>query len=164
MRKTGKHKAVRDFILSISVVATIFYLILSNTVLPVDNVLADTFVVTCTIDTSGDSWDGYLAFGLMEYNPEWVTSMTNSYLVLMNTSGDMVFYRKSDPGWNYLVVKRMAEDTLMYQGDPQPTKSLTSKAFLFTTMSNIIQSQRLSLRLEITVAMSTAQTYSLTRS
>jgi hypothetical protein len=121
LRKTVKHKTVRDFILSLSVVATVFYLILSNTVLPVDNVIADTFVVPCTIDTYGDSWDGYLAFGLMEYDTELGSSMTSTYLVIMNTTGDMVVFSKSAPGWNYLVVKKMAEDTLMYQGDPVST-------------------------------------------
>ena len=36
----------------------------------------------------------------------------------MNTTGDLGAFRKSAPDWNYLVVKKMAEDTLMYQGNP----------------------------------------------
>ena len=118
MRKTAKHKTVRDFSLSLAVVVKVTYLILSNTALPVDNVLADTFEVPVTINTYGDAWDGCLAFGLMEFDPVGGNSMINSYLVVMNTTGDLGAFRKSAPDWNYLVVKKMAEDTLMYQGNP----------------------------------------------
>lgn len=114
-------KAVRGTILSLSIATIAFCLLLSGTAAPASYTLAETFVVPCTIDTYGDAWNGCLAFGLMEYNPESINSMINSYLVVMNTTGDMVMLSKSAPGWNYLVVKKMAEDTLMYQGDPVST-------------------------------------------
>ncbi len=71
----------------------------------VQKVAAQGFVLPCTVTTFGNAWNGLLAFGL------------NDYLVVMNTNGTLIDLRESNGA--YGVVKNIATDTLMFQGEPE---------------------------------------------
>jgi hypothetical protein len=66
---------------------------------------AQQFTLPCTVATYGNAWNGLLAFGL------------NNYLVVMNTNGTLVSIRQESSG-NYGVIKNIAQDTLLFQGEP----------------------------------------------
>ena len=77
----------------------------------------DAFAVPVKIDTAGNAWDGYLAFGLWQFNS--TLAPVHSYLVVMTTSGQLLYLRKSnDFPPTYWPVKYVAPYTLMYMGEP----------------------------------------------
>ena len=96
---------------------------------------ADAFTVPVKIDTYGNAWDGYLAFGLWDF-PYGSTNFSltpDNYLVVMTTNGQLLelqttkgqtnlgpsmsgFAGVSNP--TYAPVKYLGQDTLMYEGDP----------------------------------------------
>ncbi|MFB3888748.1 MAG: aryl-sulfate sulfotransferase [Candidatus Bathyarchaeia archaeon] len=83
------------------------------------------FVLPCTITTSGNAWNGEVAFGL------WQATAANgsigSYLIVMKTDGTVEYVRQSNyPAPNYEVAKNIAQNTLLYQGDPPVGGSDTS--------------------------------------
>lgn len=85
-----------------------------NNIQSVHSAPSDSFTVPCRIDTYGQAWEGYLAFGLFRNFNSTNSSATASYLVVMGTNGELLYSRKS-PGWTYNgAVKYMGNDTLMY--------------------------------------------------
>jgi hypothetical protein len=79
----------------------------------------DAFVVPLRIDSYGNAWDGYLAFGLWEYNRTDFSHPVHSYLVVMTTKGQLLDLRQTDNDQSYWPVKYMSQDTLMYEGEPE---------------------------------------------
>ncbi len=73
------------------------------------------FVLPCTIATFGNAWEGELAFGLWQFGPGGAPN--GSYLVVMGTNGTVEFLRQTNDA-SYGVVKNIAQDTLMFQGEP----------------------------------------------
>jgi hypothetical protein len=95
---------------------------------------SSSFTVPVKIETYGNAWDGYLAFGL--WNFSWgsmnlVTSgvdiggansfrTPNSFLVVMTTKGQLLYGRSANTkDQSYWPVKYLGNDTIMYQGGPQ---------------------------------------------
>ncbi len=79
------------------------------------------FVVPCQIQTYGDAWDGVITFGLFNTTGGPFTfTVYNSYLVVMKTNGSLLSLRQAR-GLNYLVVKVMSPNSLMFQGEPDQT-------------------------------------------
>jgi hypothetical protein len=90
-------------------------LILSSQVSIVYPENTDNFTVPCTINTFGNAWEGELAFGLFQTNA--TNGPTGSYLVVMSTNGTLEYLRYSTDQ-SYEVVKNIAPDTLMFDGEP----------------------------------------------
>lgn len=76
----------------------------------------DAFVVPAKIDTYGNAWNGYLAFGLWQFNAS--LSPLHSYLVVMTTDGQLLYLRNSSDIPSYWPVKYISQDTLMFMGEP----------------------------------------------
>lgn len=76
-----------------------------------------------TVNTYGNAWDGVLAYGV------------NGYLVVMSTNGTLLSVRSG--GSNYGVVKNIAQDTLLFQGEPQTTLGASSAPTYATHIWNI---------------------------
>jgi len=94
----------------------------------VQQVAAQGFVLPCTIATFGNAWDGILAFGL------------NNYLVVMRTNGSLIDLRTSTTG--YGVVKNIAQDKLLFQGEPQVDGANTAPTYathIWNVASNTTQ-------------------------
>jgi hypothetical protein len=70
--------------------------------------------VNIIIETYGDAWEGYLAFGLFEYNESEAYDWVHGYLLIMNTSGH-IEYLKDYPTRSYNEVEFISPNTLMYQ-------------------------------------------------
>lgn len=79
----------------------------------------DHFVVPVKIDTYGMAWDGYLAFGLWDFNMSNFYVPTRSYLVVMTTDGQLLHLRETSGDQSYEPVRFMNYDTLMYEGEPE---------------------------------------------
>ncbi|HXZ91067.1 MAG TPA: aryl-sulfate sulfotransferase [Candidatus Dormibacteraeota bacterium] len=95
---------------------------------------ADAFTVPVKIQTYGNAWDGYLAFGLwyFPYGGSNFSLTPDSYLVVMTTNGQVLHLRTtkgfhpvtSIPGFAgninpvYAPIKYLGNDTLMFQGEP----------------------------------------------
>ena len=80
----------------------IMCLTLANSYIPlVHSTATSGFVVPCKIVTSGPAWNGYLAYGLWQFN---ATGVAHTYLVIMNTNGQLVSLRSSND-WSYWAVK-----------------------------------------------------------
>jgi hypothetical protein len=78
---------------------------------------SDAFVVPVKIDTYGNAWNGYLAFGLWQFNSSNLSPL-HSYLVVMTTNGQLLYLRKSNDIPSYWPVKYISQDTLMFMGEP----------------------------------------------
>jgi len=76
----------------------------------------DVFVVPVKVQTVGDAWNGYLAFGLWQFNS--TLSPVHAYLVVMTTIGRLLYLRSSDGLPTYWPVKYISPDTLMFMGEP----------------------------------------------
>ena len=63
-------------------------------------------ILPYTVETYGNAWDGIITFG------------ANNYLVVMNANGTLLDLRTSSAG-GYGVIKNIAQDTLLFQGEPQ---------------------------------------------
>ena len=75
------------------------------------------FTLPCTITTTGNAWDGYLAFDLeLGSNFMGVGGGTN-YFVVMGANGTVLALRESDT--SYGAAWNVAPDTLMFFGEPQ---------------------------------------------
>ena len=84
---------------------------------------SDGFVLPCTITTTGNAWNGELVFGLYQYNSPTSQTINQSYLVVMNTDGNVLELLHSS-GQAFLgAVKTVAPDTLMVQGANTPNGS-----------------------------------------
>ncbi len=92
---------------------------------------ANTFNVPVTINTYGNAWDGYLAFGLwnFSYDSAGFSLTPYNYLVVMTTKGQLLALRNGGggiliPGFagvsnpTYAPVKYMGQDMIMFQGEP----------------------------------------------
>ena len=73
------------------------------------------FTVPVTIQTTGNAWNGYLAFGLWQFSPIDLSPL-HSYLVVMTTNGQLLYLRESNDIPSYWPVKYVKEDTLMFMG------------------------------------------------
>ena len=92
------------------------------------------FVVPCTIDTTGNAWNGELAFGLAQYNSSNLQQVIASYLVIMQTDSTQALNfleANGSPASYSNSVKYIAPDTLMVQGN-----SATSESFFWNFTSN----------------------------
>ena len=99
----SKFVAIMIALLSVTlVISSGIFLIQPLTIQQTD---AQAFILPCTVTTYGNAWNGLLAFGL------------NNYLVVMNANGTLVSVRQEASG-NYGVVKNIAQDTLLFQGEP----------------------------------------------
>ena len=79
------------------------------------------FTVPCQISNYGEAWNGYLSFGLTEYDSSNTSLVLHSYLVVMNTDGGIVALRETNESSYFGAVKEIAPDTLMFQGEPGTT-------------------------------------------
>jgi hypothetical protein len=83
-----------------------------------------------TVSTNGNAWDGTIAFGLS--GPS-----SANYLVIMNTNGTLLGLRTGTSG--YGVVKNIANDTLLFQGEPQvggPANAPTYATHIWNLVTN----------------------------
>ena len=97
---------------------------------------SQTFVLPCTITTSGNAWNGEIAFGLWQTSPS--NGPVGSYLVVMKTDGTVEYLRQSNASSpNYEVAKNLAQNTLMFQGEPIVGGATTS-ALLATHLWNYV--------------------------
>ena len=95
---------------------------------------AESFNVPVKINTYGDAWEGYLAFGLWDFpysnesvlNPNVDIGGANAhrgphnYFVVMTTNGQLLGLRTSnDTDQSYWPVKYLGNDTLMYVTGPE---------------------------------------------
>ncbi len=93
------------------------------------------FAVPVKIETYGNAWDGYLAFGLWDfpYSSTNFSLTPSSYLVVMTTKGQLLDLRTTPANTNpatsipgfagvtnpiYAPIKYMGNDLLMFQGEP----------------------------------------------
>jgi hypothetical protein len=78
---------------------------------------ANNFTLPLTVNTYGNGWSGILAFDL-ELSSSFVGARgIGNYLVVMDTSGNLLGLRESSTG--YSVAYNIAPNTLMFQGEPQ---------------------------------------------
>jgi hypothetical protein len=83
-----------------------------------------------TVVTNGNAWDGLITFGLS--GPS-----SANYLVIMNTNGTLISLRSATSG--YGVVKNIANDTLLFQGEPQvdgPANAPTYATHIWNLVTN----------------------------
>lgn len=106
----------RGTILIIMIIA--IFLLTGYTVIKLD-VFNDGFALSCTIETYGNAWNGELAFPLSRGND-------SSYLVVMDTNGNLLNLRESD---GYGAVHNIANNTLLFQGEPYVDGANTSPTY-----------------------------------
>jgi len=116
---------------------------------------ANAFTIPVTIQTYGNAWDGYLAFGLWDF-PYSATSFSltpQSYLVVMTTKGQLLDLRTAQASTNpatsipgfagvtnpiYAPIKYMGSDALMFQGEPDTSTHFWNlKTNLTTDFPNV---------------------------
>ena len=114
-----KPKAIRSIVIFLSLCAIVLSY-LSCFEPAINGALVENPIFSWEIDTYGDAWEGYLAFGLWKYNTSNIYFIADSYLVITNTNGDLITFRESSADMNYLIVNELAKNMLMYQGDPYP--------------------------------------------
>ena len=92
--------------------------------------VAEALALPVKIETYGNAWNGYLAFGLWNfpYGSEGFSLTPYSYVVVMTTSGQLLDLRTAKGQINpanwmatFAPVKYLGQDTLMYEGDPITT-------------------------------------------
>ncbi len=85
------------------------------------------FTVPVSIQTYGNAWEGYLAFGLWDFPivSEGFTLTPQAYVVVMTTNGQLLDLRSAKGQINpatwmatFAPVKYLGDDTIMYEGDP----------------------------------------------
>ena len=76
-----------------------------------------TFALPCTITTTGNAWEGYIAFDLKLGSNFMGTGGNTNYFVVMDTNGTVLALRESDT--SYGAAWNIAPDTLMFFGEPQ---------------------------------------------
>jgi hypothetical protein len=100
----------------------------------IETVNAQGFTVPVQIQTYGDAWEGEITFGLWNYS--WPSGgfifnsskLFNSFLVVMKTDGTLEYLRQASD-YSYEAVKNIAQDTLMFAGEPAPTAYLEATHF-----------------------------------
>ena len=92
----------------IVVMATALVLVLSS-FLPMILSQTNNFTLPCTINTTGNAWNGDIAFDL--------SNTTVNALVVINTDGTVLSVRES--AGSYGPAYNIAPDTLMFEGEPQ---------------------------------------------
>ncbi len=122
----------RQKTLLLAAIALVVGLVFSSTwVLQVNS---QAFTLPCTITTTGNAWNGELAFGLWNF-PTNGSSTTN--LVVMKTDGTVEYVLQSNnPAPNYEVAKNIAQNTLLYQADP--VGGASSSVMLATRIWNYV--------------------------
>jgi hypothetical protein len=92
-----------------------------------DHPEAGAFQVPVTIQTYGNAWDGYLAFGLWNFpiTPAGFSFKINAYVVVMSTKGRLLDLRTakgdvSTSSWmaTFAPIKYLGQDTILYEGEP----------------------------------------------
>ena len=122
MFQLTKNKKIVSLIVIVSSICLVF-----AALLPTIHSQVNGFTLPCTITTTGNAWDGYIAFDL-ELQPNYVgAGSNNSYLVVMDTNGTVLAVRQSST--SYGVVYNVAPDTLMFQGEPQVDGANTAPTF-----------------------------------
>jgi len=76
-----------------------------------------TFALPCTINTTGNAWEGYIAFDLELGSNFMGTGGNSNYFVVMDTNGTVLALRQSDS--SYGAAWNIAPETLMFLGEPQ---------------------------------------------
>ncbi|MGD0450196.1 MAG: aryl-sulfate sulfotransferase [Candidatus Bathyarchaeia archaeon] len=92
------------------------------------------FEVPCTIDTTGNAWNGEIAFGVSQYNSSNLQQVVASYLVVMQTDNTQALnlLEATGPIASYAnSVKYIAPDTLMVQSN-----NAASESFFWNFASN----------------------------
>jgi hypothetical protein len=88
---------------------------------------ADAFTVPVKIQTYGNAWDGYLAFGLWDfpYSSAGFSLTPYAYVVVMTTKGQLLNLRTAKGDINtatwmatFAPIKYLGNDTLMFEGEP----------------------------------------------
>ena len=102
----------------------------------IETVNAQGFVVPVQIQTFGNAWDGELSFGLWNFSESTTATVYNSFLVVMKTDGTLEYLRESSD-FSYEAVKNIAQDTLMFQGEPAQTAFNESTNFWNYTSNNL---------------------------
>jgi len=118
-------KSKRAILVSEIIIAIVVSLLLVQTI---ETVNAQGFVVPVQIQTYGNAWEGEIAFGLWNFTAPSSGEITNSFLVVMKTDGTLEYVRESSD-FSYEAVKNIAQDTLMFAGEPAPTPFLESTHF-----------------------------------
>jgi hypothetical protein len=87
----------------------------------------DAFTIPVTVQTYGNAWDAYLAFGLWNfpYDATGFSLTPQAYIVVMTTKGQLLDLRTAKGAINpatwmatYAPVKYIGQDTLMFEGEP----------------------------------------------
>ncbi len=88
---------------------------------------ADAFKVPVTIQTYGNAWDGYLAFGLWDfpYSSAGFSLTPKAYVVVMTTKGQLLDLRTAKGDINpatwmatYAPIKYLGNNTFLFEGEP----------------------------------------------
>ena len=108
--------------------ATALCLVLSCFLPIVHSETGNGFTLPCTINTTGNAWDGELAFDL-EGNTEQGITQQGNYLMVIDTNGTVLAMRESTG--SYGAAYNIAPDTLLFQGEPQD--GLTNSAPTYAT-------------------------------
>ena len=95
------------------------------------------FVVPVQIQTFGDAWDGEITFGLWNFTAPSFNSLHNSFLVVMKTDGTLEHLRESTD-FSYEAVKNIAQDTLMFAGEPALTAFSEATNFWNYTSNTLV--------------------------
>ena len=77
----------------------------------------------CTITTYGNAWEGTLAFGLYQFDPNDIWTEMRNYLVVMNTNGTIQYIRDTNPK-AYNIVTQVDPDTILFTGEPRKNINL----------------------------------------
>jgi hypothetical protein len=81
---------------------------------------AQGFTVPVQIQTYGNAWNGEIAFGLWNITPPSGNAISNAFLVVMKTDGTLEYLRQTND-FSYEAVKNIAQDTLLFSGEPAQT-------------------------------------------
>ena len=95
------------------------------------------FVVPVQIQTFGDAWEGEITFGLWNFTAPSFNSLHNSFLVVMKTDGTLEHLRESTD-FSYEAVKNIAQDTLMFAGEPALTAFSEATNFWNYTSNTLV--------------------------
>jgi Arylsulfotransferase (ASST) len=99
------------------VMAAATFLVLASFSLTVQSQTANNFTLPMTINTTGNAWNGDLAFDLEISGGTAGTSGSDNYLAVMETNGTLLDLRESSSA--YGVVYNIAPNTLLFQGEPK---------------------------------------------
>jgi hypothetical protein len=109
------HLTRKKRIILTAIMITSLFLALSSFLPTINSQTA--FTLPCTITTTGNAWEGYIAFDL-EFSSNFMgTGTTGNYFVVMDTNGTVLALRYSDT--SYGAAWNIAPETLMFLGEPQ---------------------------------------------